>query len=269
MIEAKIIEDSVSKYGTRLTTFQLKYPRYIHAELMTHRVFSRNASSSRAIPSSKLVEAAMSDMVFPVRYGKNQAGMQARVENLSDVDTHRAAAIWHDMAEYCANGVAQLADLGLHKQWANRPLEWFGHISVVLSTTETDNWYALRDHPAAMDEIQILARTMRDAADRSNPVPREYGEWHLPYITLDDRVMYNVEMLIKMSAARCARVSYLKHDGTQSSIEEDFALYDRLVKATPPHMSPVEHQATPGHPDLFYGNFKCWKQHRKFLEETM
>lgn len=152
-IEAKIIADSISEEGNRLQTMQLYYPRVIHSQVLTHRAFSRNASSSRAIPTSKLISLATDDMYEPVRYGKNQGGMQASDECLVEADLDEARSIWYDMADYCAQGVKRLNELKLHKQWANRPLEWFSHISVVVSATEWRNFYDLRCHASPSQRL--------------------------------------------------------------------------------------------------------------------
>ena len=270
---AKIITDSISPEDIRITTLQLTYPRYIHAEFMTHRVFSRNASSSRAIPTSKLVENSLRDMVYPITWGQNQAGMQAKMEELSPTDQLLAEDIWHRMAIFCAQGVKELSDLGLHKQWANRPLEWFGNITVVVTATEWENWYNLRNHEMAQPEIMHLAEHMLFAVDRSIPDYVEYGQWHLPYITEAEKLAYDDTILLKISTARCARVSYLTQEGNTPSIEKDLELYDRLVGSQPIHASPCEHQATPNrlHSSqnvLFSGNFQGWMQHRKLIEES-
>ncbi|HPC20463.1 MAG TPA: hypothetical protein PL039_09725, partial [Kiritimatiellia bacterium] len=123
-IETKVVADSVSPQGIRLSTLSLKYPRWIHAEFMTHRLFSRNASSSRAVPSKRLRAL---EREYPLWWGANIPGMQAGGK-LSDEQGAKAKAIWDRMADACIEGVAELAELGLHKQWANRPLEWFTSI---------------------------------------------------------------------------------------------------------------------------------------------
>ncbi len=278
--DVKIIADSISKDGVRLTTFQLTYPRYIHAELMTHRVFSRNASSSRAIPTAKLIENSLRDMVYPIEWGLNQAGMQAKDECLSEEDSEKAAQIWEAMAKCCADGVTMLSELGpidpktgkpvgLHKQWANRPLEWFGNITTLVTATEWDNWYELRNHEMAQPEIHHLAKLML-AAHSANIPEVIYSEnwWHLPYITLEEKRTLTVDTLLKISTARCARVSYLTQEGISPTISKDLELYDRLVGSVPLHASPCEHQATPAEdPTAFSGNFRGWQQHRKLLEK--
>lgn len=274
MYEAKVIEDSISTGGVRLTTFQLKYPRYIHAEFMTHRVFSRNASSSRAIPANKLVEKSLDEMVFPIRWGLNQPGMQANEQELEGDALVMAKLIWKRMAEFCADGVRELAELGLHKQWANRPLEWFGHIEVVVTATEWENFFHLRDHPDAQPEIQELARLMRQAHEESTPIrraedPNDPFAWHLPYVTFNERMSYPIADLVRMSTARNARVSYLTHDKQQPVIENDIALHDRLVGSEPIHASPTEHVAYPlANASEWSGNFRGWHQYRKDIEKS-
>lgn len=279
MYDVKVIEHSVSPHGVELLTMQMTYPRYIHAEFMTHRVFSRNASSSRAIPTNKLIENSLRDMVYPIAWGINQAGMQAQDTELSDEDCIKAKEIWEDMANYCAKGVGQLALLGsinpatgkpwgLHKQWANRPLEWFGNITVVVTSTDWDNWDQLRNHEMAQPEIHHLAKLRLDCVTESKPTELFFDDWHLPYVTHLEKCEYDTNTLLKVSTARCARVSYLTQEGETPSIEKDLSLYDRLVGSVPLHASPCEHQATPNILDCneYSGNFRGWIQHRKQLE---
>ena len=279
-IQAKIIADSISTAGKRITTFQLLYPRFIHAELMTHRVFSRNASSSRAIPVKKMIDMIRDSPARPIHWGENQAGMQASVE-LSDEKKVVAKLLWSNAAKKAADIAEAMMNIDLHKQVANRILEPFQHISVVLTATEFDNWFELRAHPDAQPEIQFLAQEMREAMDDSDPVKLKPGEWHLPYVTNEDRYAINAfgypsDTLMKISAARCCRVSYLKHDGTAAAIDDDLALCTKLAGARPIHASPFEHQATPDYHSAgigyynehLHGNFVGWIQYRKEIEES-
>lgn len=283
MITAKIIEDSFSPEGKRLTTFQLVYPRFIHAELMTHRVFSRNASSSRAIPVAKMIDMVRNQPACPIHWGKNQPGMQAN-EQLTGYELKEANALWIRAANEAANIAELMMGHGLHKQVANRILEPFQHINVVLTATEFDNWFELRAHPDAQPEIHELAIRMFEemGANLKHARTLKEGEWHLPYVTEDERNdkffldPENATLLRKISAARCCRVSYLKHDGSAASIADDLALCDRLAGARPIHASPFEHQATPdtlkhglvyAAPHL-HGNFVGWIQHRKLIEAS-
>ena len=288
-ITAKVIADSISPEGIRLTTMQLRYPRFIHAEFMTHRVFSRNASSSRAIPVKKMIEDLRRDPAMPIYWGSNKPGMQAGAE-LNDVAVRLCQATWLEGVEAAIHYAEEMMGLGLHKQIANRILEPWAHINVVVTATEWANFYALRRHEDAQPEIKALADAMWDAQQASRPEPLETGSWHQPFVTGEDvdpacehqtEDMGYVEVLNRISVARCARVSYLTHDGRQTTVEEDLALYDRLVGSQPLHASPAEHQATPDKshtkilqggdgeftwdtPEL-HGNLRGWIQYRKTL----
>ncbi len=284
MITAKIIADSISPWGQRITTFQLRYWRGIHSELMTHRVFSRNASSSRAIPVRKMIDQVRNDPAMPIHWGKNQSGMQAKVE-LSPEPMQQAKEQWLLAAEMAADIAERMNEIGLHKQVANRILEPFQYIEVVLTATDFDNWYELRHHEDAQPEIFALADAMKKEHEASEPKLLAPGEWHLPYITEFEREKYPTDVLLQVSAARCCRVSYLRHDGQAPDVAKDIELCERLVGSRPLHASPFEHQATPDQwldPSWFgrlignkgrysqpnrHGNFKGWVQHRKLIEE--
>lgn len=275
-IEAKIILRSFRKNGPTLTTYQLKYPRFIHGELMTHRVFSRNASSSRAIPTAKIIQAIKDDPAMPVHWGRNQTGMQARAE-LGQEEVEKCKSLWLEARDEAIEKAEKMLEIGLHKQVANRIIEPWSHIHVIVTATEWDNWFRLRAHPDAQPEIRVLAEEMlkQECSPRvqsfvSEAAPKK-STWHLPYIKMEEHEKYRLKDLIRMSVARCARVSYMNHDGTDPIPEKDFELHDRLVVAEPEHMSPAEHQAVVfgEDPNKFYGNFKGWKQYRKFIEEGL
>ena len=273
-IEAKIIEDSISHARARLTTFQLRYPRFIHAELMTHRLFSRNASSSRAIPAKRLLDDIEQDPAMPVHWGRNQKGMQAH-EEMDAFQAKACQTLWLDARDQALEFARTLSSMGLHKQVVNRIVEPWSHISVVVTATEFDNFFTLRCHPDAQPEFKELAEQMRDLYFSNTPRRLKIGEWHLPYIKDDERfapgnyqrkgVLKNESNLIRASVARCARVSYLTHDRKAPDLDLDIALYDRLVSSK--HMSPTEHIATPNaDPAAWSGNFKGWIQYRKMLK---
>lgn len=262
-ISSKIIADSVSPNGIRITTFELEYPRYIHAEVMTHRVFSRNAQSSRAVPVVKSLELPY---VVPIVWGKNKAGMSS-TEELEETDRQLCAYYWHALVRYSKDFSERMSKAGLHKQWANRPLEWHSNIKVIITATEWDNFFWLRIDPdAAQPEIVELARKMKQAMVESNPQVLKPGEWHLPYVEAyrpdynleelryfivtkeattpdgDREIQYvDLETAKMVSAGCCAAVSYRNNP----SIEKCLEIWDRLFSGTKPHLSPVEHQATP------------------------
>jgi len=270
MIEAKIIEDSISPARARLTTFQLRYPRFIHAELMTHRLFSRNASSSRAIPAKRLLDDIENEPAMPIHWGLNQKGMQAH----SEMDAFQSEAckeLWLEARDAVLSYARTLDSMNLHKQVVNRITEPWAHISVVCTASEFDNFFSLRCHPDAQPEIKRLADQMRDLYFDSRPRKLKIGQWHLPYIKDEERFapgnggLKNEATLIKASTARCARVSYLTHDKKEPRIDDDIALHDRLFGSK--HMSPFEHIATPNSdPNVWSGNFKGWVQYRKTLK---
>ncbi|KGM36110.1 FAD-dependent thymidylate synthase [Inquilinus limosus] len=289
-ISAKVLAHSVAEGCPPIITMQLRYPRVIHAEFMTHRVFSRNASSSRAVPVQRLIEDVERDPYVPLHWGKNQPGMQAREEHNEPVmlwahdaeehpDPFTREQAWreacHDMVEIAR----AFAKAGYHKQIVNRLLEPFSHINVVCTATDWNNFYALRRHEDAEPHIKMLADAMWEAQQASKPVELTEGQWHLPYVTEHDWIEINGGGVVTLdqkialrfiSAARCARVSYLTHDGRQTTLEEDLALAQRLLDSG--HMSPFEHQAIP---DMFsfrscqnspkWGNFRQWVQHRHIL----
>lgn len=291
MNNVRILQDSVSPTGQRLTTWVLTYPRFVHAELLTHRTFSRNSSSSRAIPTHKLLQQIVEDPALPQWWGKNQAGMQAE-EELSPMQRLRAKRLWLEGKEAMVQLATTFHELGMHKQLANRVVEPWMFITVVVSATSFSNWFRLRNHPAAQPEIKWVAEAMHDAYVASTPVALAAGEWHMPF--LPDRAEleaagYDLDSLKAISAGRVARVSYLNHDQRRDP-EADLALSRRLGEHSPPHMSPHEHvaqalskeqwnawvqaamRACEERGDLFnpglLGNFVGWKQYRKeFLDE--
>ena len=245
-ISAKIILDSTDiTLKHRITTWAVTYPRFIHAEMLTHRIFSRNASSSRAIPVLKQLARIEADPAMPIEWGLNQPGMQAG-EELTPEQQELARSLWLEGCRYAVDVSRRLAALNVHKQIANRVAEAFSHITVIVTATEWANFFNLRHHPMAQPEFRALAEAMAPLYRDSVPRVMSRGEWHLPFVTFDDEVLCpDLLTLIKCSAARCARVSYLNHDGSTPSIAKDLELYDRLVGGKPLHASPVEHQATP------------------------
>lgn len=291
-ITATVIADSISPQNIRLTTLQLRYPRFIHAEFMTHRVFSRNASSSRAVPVKKLIEDIERDPAMPLHWGKNQPGMQAR-EELDPETKITVRSRWLLGMSEAIRQAEWMHERGAHKQIVNRILEPFSHINVVVTATEWANFFALRRHPDAQPEIKALADAMWEAMNTQTPVELIPGEWHVPYYMqgiwapyeelageMTDKYGFSLKEAQAISVARCARVSYLTHDGRQSTIEEDLALYERLVGSAPLHASPAEHQATPDTKHAWHddpeenrswanahrhGNLRGWIQYRKTL----
>lgn len=255
LITAKIIEDSLFM-KSRLITLELSYPRYIHAELMTHRVFSRNAQSTRAIPVSKAIENLKRDPVEPI-FMINQRGMQADKEVKGSTLDYTNKA-WEIAKTNAIQSAEALMTLGIHKQVASRLLEPFSNIKVIVSATEWENFFSLRIAPDAQQEICVLATAIKSAMDNSVPHTLEIGEYHLPYVSFDEKKRVILEVQKKISTARCARVSYLNHDNSNPDIDNDLVLHDRLLESK--HASAFEHIATPSYEGNT--NFRKFKQYR-------
>jgi Thymidylate synthase complementing protein len=295
--EAKILADSVSPQGYRLTTLETTFPRFVLAEFNTHRVFSRNSASSRAIPVAKQLRRVLEDPYVPIEFGSNQPGMQAgpalageaRVAAEAEWLRARDDAVRHvlgliaspdfvaadgDLLDCLQRVEGALRDgarpqewLNVHKQVANRLLEPFMWHTVIVTATSWENFWNLRCHTDAQPEIRRVATMMRDAATASTPAELGLDEWHLPLIGPGDREEASADDLVKISAGRCARVSYLTHAGTRD-LDADLTLYDRLLESG--HMSPMEHPARPLTPDElrqneWSGNFQGWRSHRKLI----
>lgn len=261
IITANIIADSIC-FGQRLTTFELYYPKFIHAEVMTHRAFSRNGASSRAIPTAKFAEIVKSEMVAPFVWTENRPGMNGEKAQFPAL----AEEIWNEARNAALSFHEQLIDLGIHKQNANRLLEPFFPMRLIVSSTNAglENFFNQRCHPDAQPEIQILARTMRFVYEnKSTPEELYIGAWHLPYVTQQEREELVPAKLCLISAARCARVSYNNQD--KKDIDADLALAHKLLMADPPHLSPFEHVATPINGSD--KNFDGWRQYRTQIEK--
>lgn len=270
--KAKIILDSINPYnGVRLVTSELTYPRFIHAEFMTHRVFSRNAASSRAIPNSKMIKYVDENPAMPIYWGKSKRGMSAskEIENVEE-----AKDLWLSAKDYMIAHAESFQKMKLHKQIANRILEPWKYITVIVSATQFSNFFALRNHKDAQPEIQHLAQIWDKAMKVSTPVERI---WHIPYIQEDEENL-DLELKKKIGTARCARVSYLTHDGVRS-IDKDLELHQRLMTGSGHgHWSPFEHVAEATNLTGTYfnfaterweegpircGNYHGWIQYRK------
>jgi len=295
--EAKILADSRSPAGYRLTTLEATFPRFVLAEFNTHRVFSRNSASSRAIPIAKQLRRVLEEPYVPTEFGSNQPGMQAGAAlagekrdlaerewlHARDDAVRRVLGLVADpdaispdddllehlgQVEEAIRHRAQPAEwLNVHKQVANRLLEPFMWHTVIVTATEWENFLNLRCHADAQPEIRLVAEKMRTAIDTSNPAELDWSEWHLPLVRPEDREEAPVEDLVKVSAGRCARVSYLTHAGKRD-LGADVELHDRLLESG--HMSPLEHPAQPlSGEELeeseWSGNFRGWRPYRKLI----
>lgn len=287
MWQAKLLGWSIAEgSGQEILTWELVYPRFIHGEVMTHRVLSRNAASSRAVPISKFIEMVRNTPAMPIHWGKNKSGMQAD-EELSGADLQAVKDIWIECAKSAANFAESMSDLGLHKQAANRVLEPFQWMKTVVTGTEWENFEWLRDHDDAQPEFSHLVKLMKEEKSRRSPVLLKSGEWHMPYYrdgwwTPD--MSDSLEVALKISMSCCAQVSYRTLD---DSLERADRVVSRLNLGgdsdEPVHASPSEHQATPMEPQsfgwevgvtgyhktterFFSGNLFGWIQNRQLIK---
>lgn len=294
-IQATIIADSITEFGDRMVTMELEYPRFIHSEVMTHRMLSKNAASSRAIPVKAMHENITKHTAYPVYFGKNQPGMVAG-EQLDELGIEATKRLWDSARDVVISHARIMSDMGNHKQVANRIVEPFMMMKTIMSGTEWANLLWLRDHPDAQPEFQELARCISEARSRSVPVQLKGGQWHLPYV--ETRIEHGLQTFwsngveIDLTTARtisascCAQVSYRKND---DSIEKANKVFDMLnigKTNVPQHVSPVEHQACAmwfheptldtekwpvGYTHIdsnkryWSGNLKGWVQYRKMI----
>jgi hypothetical protein len=297
LITAKIIADSICPQGVRMTTMEIEYPRFILAELNTHRMLSKNSASSRAIPVKSMHDFIRENPATPVNWGKNQPGMKA-AEELTGPESKNAVFIWNQAKDDALHWADALAHkVGVHKQIANRITEPWMTMKTVISGTEWANFFHLRNHADAQPEIKALAEAMIVAYTTHLPVNLKPGEWHLPYITTATYVptgelqyfdenfnRLDLEDAKIISASCCAQVSYRKND---PGFSKAFKIWEQLIENNPVHASPIEHQATPmnidsmcrfepetwqhgvthvsANSDLWSGNLRGWIQHRKLI----
>jgi hypothetical protein len=271
MTSAKVVLDSWNGQ-TRLTTMEVTFWRPMLPEFNTHRAFSRNSASSRAIPLAKQIQRIRDNPAGPVFWGRNQPGMSAheQVDFLyRDEFGETVKDRWNYAREDALHHAEQLADHNLHKALATRIIEPFMWHTVIVSFTDSDNFFELRRPPSgimdpsfpAQPEMQVVAIEMYNAMKNSDPVFLKEGEWHTPYIQPDEDL--SLAERLRVSAGRCARVSYLTHDGIRD-IKKDLELADKLVSSK--HMSPLEHQARSMADNKSYANFRGWLQFRGFIE---
>jgi len=265
LIHAKILLDSVGEDGAapRLTTWLLTMPRCVLAELNTHRAFSRNAASSRAIPVKKKLSMCLSHPFVPIEWGLNKPGMQASNE-ATGLRRLAACAVWR-LASWFAMGFAWLMNcLGIHKQIVNRIFEAFTYVEVMMTSTQEglENFFKLRADELAEPHMRRLAYLMLAAYNTKQPQILKRGEWHIPFGEVHAPPDMDLSTQFKVAVARAARLSYSGFD-SMASVEKDIALHDKL--AADGHWSPFEHvaQCPADEHDYQGGNLKGWIQLRK------
>lgn len=257
-VSAEVIAFSAYKTKNQfntLATMKLRYPLMIHAEFMTHRDFSRSASSMRAVPTERIIAQVEEDLAMPSEFGANKAGMQAGPE-IAEAEAARLE--WRQAAADAIYRAKRLSALGLHKQVINRILSPYAHISVVVTSSVWQNFFDLRVSEFADPTMYELAEAMQRALYAETPRLLMPGQWHTPFV--NDGTGGEQDVL--QSAAMCARVSFLRHDGQRPTWEENERLAARLLRDK--HMSPFEHQARAAR-GRFY-NLHGWRSFRFDLE---
>lgn len=253
-MEVKVLLDSVNPYtNVRLTTLHCVYPQFIHQQVLTHRMFSRNSSSLRAISFDRASEEF--EIVYPT-WTEEKKGMQGNIitdEDKQDLASSYVDCMYNDVRHWCK----KLESLGVHHQDINNYLRPFQNIHTVITATDFENFFQQRLHESTKPDMQRLAQLIYTALEESKP---EENCHHAPMLNdLWDSTFSN-EQLYLISAARLARISYFKW---QDDPQKDLELAKKLIENN--HPSPFEHIAFAQQDNEYYGNFKSWKQLRHIL----
>lgn len=266
-IKAKVLAHSINIHGVEMVTLEIEYPRYILAELNTHKGLEKNSSSSRAIPFNAMIGNIQENMAMPLYWGKNISGMQAK-EELDHETVDLAKKAWEEAYGSVLDHAFWLNDHAkLHKQTINRLTEPFQMMKTVITGTDWDNFFNLRIHPDAQPEFCMLAykilMAIKESRKNKNAIYLQKGEWHLPYVSryrvqtgrgkgqleyylgeinTDTYQVLSLEDAIKISASCTAQTSYRKNDETLEKAEK---VFNMLIGADVLHASPFGHLGTP------------------------
>lgn len=218
MYKTEILADSINPQGNRITTMKITFPRMMLAELNTHRMFSRNSASSRAIPFKKMVKMVEENPFIPIAWQKDHKGMQGTKYFTNEEDIKNNIETWLTARDYTIKQAEGLNNYhGVTKQLCNRLLEPFMWHTVIVTATEWENFFNLRcpqyningnifrskkdalkkysndikydnlldwlhiNQSQADIHIQAIAELMWDAMNESTPTKLEAGEWHIPF----------------------------------------------------------------------------------------
>jgi thymidylate synthase ThyX len=267
-ISAKVVADSISPKRHRITSLELVMPRYVLSEFNTHRMFSRNSASSRAIPFEKMLKVIQEDPFIPIAWMKDHKGMQGNEyftneefgEKSTMLITEGLERLWLQTRDNCYIQASLMSKLGLTKQIVNRLLEPFMWHKVLVTATEFENFFALRYSEFADIHMQELAKCMLEAMNNSTPRELKEGAWHIPYVDDDMGISpfdnCTTKDYIKITVARCARTSYtiIGEEDKKYDYKKDIELHDRLLASG--HMSPFEHIARVMTEEEYYSYFK-------------
>lgn len=255
------------KYSDKeLITFEIELHRYILPEFNTHRMFSRNFQSSRAIPTMKQIKLILKDPALPVHWGTNNAGMSSNKQ--CGKFKSKIANGFRRLSSYfaIAGSLFESKVLGIHKQWSNRLLEPYMYTKGVFTTNKKGlaNFLALRCAPDAQPEIKALADMIHAEYLKSEPKILKDNDYHLPYVSDEQLANLSIKDCIKISAASCASVSYRPLQVNVDAIWPRLGLDGNNENV---HASPAEHQAKLAHKAKGRGgNFgNGWVQYRKTI----
>lgn len=273
MIKSEIVADSVcAETGKRLTTFVIEYPRFILAELNTHRMLGKNSSSSRAIPINTILKAILTNPAMPVHWGKNKSGMQADGE-LSKFRQKLGKAAWVAGAYLAVSVSWVLSKIGTHKQVANRVTEPYQWMRTVITGTEWENLWWLRNHPDAQPEFKALVEMMQREYESVEPKVLSKGEWHTPFYRDGfwsaveggevDKYGYKLEEALKISVSCAAQTSFRRNDDTLEKAVRIYGMLNIGSETEPMHASPAEHQGTPMGKDIELIEFGVTAKHKQ------
>jgi hypothetical protein len=269
MYYANVIADSICPRGYRLTTIEVRYPHAVHKDMLTHCILERNFLSFRAWPPEKVIAMVEENPFVPEEFTTREKGMNIG-EPLDEKQQDLCQTLWLEARDAAVKAAKKMLDAGADKAQINILLQDFAWITGIFTATEWNNFFALRgfapEGSKPRPEVERIARLMYDARNQAVPIPREPGEFHLPYVDERLRGICTPEGLIGISAGRCARISYLTHDG-RTDIVADVNLSDHLK--TNGHMSPFGHQATPTSGSWSMqrdGKFTGWQQARKNIK---
>lgn len=265
--ETIVLADSIAQ-GTRLTTLMVRFPMRYLTHMNTHRKFSRNTRSMRAIKAEYFIEEVLSDPYIPEKWYHEKVGMQGP-EITDPVIINSLRMQWCYLRDDAVFRAREFMKLNIHHEHINSILAPWLWTEQIISSTEWENYLLQRDHPDSVYPMQLTAQSIRRALEDSTPKLVLEGNYHLPLIREDDREL-PLKTQLKLSAARCARKSYDRESSVMER-ERDLRVYQQLVSADPPHMSPFEHQAVivPDE-DYLRSNFDPpWLQQRQIVEEAL
>lgn len=216
-INAQIVAHSINQQGDELISVLVTFPRIILAEVNTHRMLSKNTSSSRAIPFNKMLETIQNDPFIPIAWQKEHKGMQGTEYWTTDID--KLELEWLQARNKAVFQATTLHDSGVTKQLCNRLLEPFMWTTMLITGPKSgwDNFFNLRcpqydylgtffkskkdciretnaslsiedeltwlQHNKGQAEIHMmaLAESIYDAVNESTPKILIPGEWHIPF----------------------------------------------------------------------------------------